>query len=324
MRRSYLLIITLLIAAVAGAKPPPKPAGERDAGACNKPNVSAECGDALRIVVLHDQALDRKVTCACRYSDDGANATCERCTLQQSAATPTPAVLQPSIRVVTRGEQTVAQKRDAAVWPEVIERFLSDGRARDLLGELEIHTEGFGIEFVLTCRDKPDDRRYRKSGITMPQVRDALVRNISDLVERECAPPRTETVWAGCPVEDERDRAGLNRNATTKIRLSTPLVPTEERAAWYMLHRHLIWDEFVYRCSRELLIDPVGIDDAETDRPKYRVGITLVCANDPTKRGEFDNGAGAMEASVLRRWLNGEMKRVCGLSPTATASQRAR
>jgi hypothetical protein len=84
----------------------------------------------------------------------------------------------------------------------------------------------------------------------------------------------------------------------------------------------LVWDELIYHCSRELLIDPLSVDDVESDHPKYRVDITLICANDATRRGEFDNGVGAMEAGVLRQWLRGEMKRVCGLTATTTARSK--
>ncbi|MBI4434797.1 hypothetical protein HY635_03230 [Candidatus Uhrbacteria bacterium] len=315
MRRSYLLIITLLSAAVAGAQPAPTQPRGLNAGTCNGPNAPAECPSASRLVELHDPTLDRKMTCVCQYSDNGANVTCERCTMVSSMPRPT-------IRVVPRGKQTPAQKQDAAVWPEVIERFLNEGRARDLLGELEIRTDddGFGIEFVLTCRNKPNDRRYKSLGITMPQLRDPLVRVISEFVERECAPPAPvgTNAW-GCPVADEHDRSQSNRTANPKIRLIARV--NSRWSAWERLRLSLSSDELIYTCARELLIDPVNAEEMTGDEPTFRANVTLVCANDPTKREEFDNGAGGMGADVLRRWLHDKIKRACGLKPSAAASR---
>lgn len=291
MRQSFP-IITLLLAAVAGAEsaPPAAPA----AG----PSATHE---------VRDRASGQTMACACRASGQG-RMTCDQCA---------PTAERPTIRVT--GTQS-----SAPVWVEVIERTLGDARMRALLAELEIKANGYFVELAITCRNRPDDRRYVDSGLLMPQNPEVLARRIHGIVERECtkptAEPAQETTWGGCPAEDDHDRNGLNRTATPKIRITAR--PDSHGDEWSRLRLDLVMDDLIYHCAQEFIIDPVSASGAGAEAT-FRANVTLVCANDPTRRAEFDTVVPEMNRGDFRRFIGKMLKRTCGL-PATTASRGAR
>ncbi|MDO8622328.1 MAG: hypothetical protein Q7R80_03805 [bacterium] len=291
MRRLSLPIITLLIAAAAGATP--------------------VFGPDQNTVTLHDQTRDRTMTCACTYSNDGANATCERCALETTAVTPP----RPLIRLVRRDSM------NERFWNKVIAQSQDDASVRALLTDLEIQSDGSNFEFFFTCRRNSENRRYRPPDHSLPQLRDTLVLMIHNMAERECAETPHEITWAGCPID--KDRSVLQRFApSSHIRISAR--PRSYPNAWARLRRDLLLDEFVYECSKELLIDPV---DARSDRDGsviFRANVTLICANDPARRAEIDDGMRGWERQAFRLFIRQEIKRVCGLKAAATANRSAR
>lgn len=247
------------------------------------------------------------MACACRASGQGSMA-CNQCA---------PTAERPTIRVT--GTQS-----SAPVWVEVIERTLGDARMRALLAELEIKANGYFVEFAITCRNRPDDRRYVDSSLLMPQRQEVLARQIHGIVERECtkptAEPAQETTWGGCPAEDDHDRNGLNRTATPKIRITAR--PDSHGDEWSRLRFDLVMDDLIYYCAQEFIIDPVSASGAGAEAT-FRANVTIVCANETHRRGEFDTGVDEMDAGVFRRYVGQELRRICRISAT-TARRGAR
>lgn len=284
--RTFLPIITLLIAAVAGAQPAPTQAPQ----------------GTHRIT---DLASGETQSCRCEVND-AQTITCRGCAALDTTI--------PTIRVTGQGLWV-----PAPVWSRVTERVQDDARARALLADLEIQVEGSNFEFAFTCRGKPDDRKFVRPGLTMPQTRDVLVRLIHDATERACAKVAVqqveETTWGGCPAKDAYDRRGFQRTANNKIRLTAQ--PDSDPTQWAKLRDTLVSDDLLYHCSDELLIDPVSSSYGDGTAARFRASIVLTCANQPNRRGEFDTGSAEMDAGTLRRFVGKELRRICGITATA-------
>lgn len=287
----------LFCSAVAGAQPTPTPPAE----------------DGPRPVELRDEAAGRRLTCSCRYTGGYAAATCDQCT----------AVSLPSIRVTGRGKYV----EDRAYWSDVSDRLRCDPKVRAVLGDLEIRLDGWNLEFVIACRQAPDDRQYVRPGVSMPMRSDIFTRLIRDHVEQTCATTSAraestpETTWAGCPAQDDHDRGSAQRSANRKIRIAT--LVRSHRDEWVALREALVFDDLIYHCAKELLVDPESADGSG-DKTVFRANIMLVCANEPQRRGEFDNGVGGMDAEVFRHYVGEQLRRICGIGGTASAGRSAR
>lgn len=295
--RTFIPIVMLLCSAVAGAQPAP-PAAVAASNATHE---------------VRDIASGQRMICACRSSGENAVA-CDQCT----------AVSLPSIRVTGKGKYV----EDRAYWTDLTERLRGDPKVRTVLGDLEIRLDDWKLEFVIACRQAPDNRQYVRPGISMPLLPDSLMSTIRGHVERACAAtsttaapartePASETTWAGCPLRDDYDRSGGQRSANRKIRIAA--LVRSHGDEWAALRQALIFDDLIYHCAKELLIDPEGADGSG-DKATFRATVTLVCANDPKRRGEFDIGVGGMDAEVFRHFVGEQLRRICGIS-AATASR---
>lgn len=349
--RTFLSIATLLVAASAGAENAraafefrnPE-TGTSSVCQCVYSTIGAgfmECDDctpeppsrnASRRMAFEVRSPETGTSsvCPCIYRTTGAGfMVCDACTA-------TPSDPQPAFRITLRHHNAPGEQRSAEAWREVFERSGDDARARALLAEFEVIIDGWRYEFAFRCRSNPTDRRYRSSGgLTMPQRRDTLIRQVRAVAERECSEAEgqvatrdPETMWAGGPAQDAYDRAGYNRLANPKIRLTA--IPEgvsrqrdDESTSWERLRYALISDELIYACTKELLIDPVSVDDADIDRPKFRLKMRFICANDPSRLVDFyaPNGLGV---SDIRTWLRQRITSACrlGIYKAPTTARR--
>lgn len=313
--RTLVHITTLLMAAVAGAESAPTlPPAE----------------DGPRPVELRDEIAGRRLVCSCRYTGGYASATCDRCA--PKAIEPS----QSSIRILS-----VRNEFERALW----DRLLTDLRADETINKLtsQVGFQGHRVtggedpenawlsfHAQFRCRNAPSgtDRFERFIGNSLS--RSAIVAGLRAEAERVCgrsgrassvrADTEPQTTWAGCPAEDDYDRGGFNRTANPKIRITAQ--PDSHGDEWSRLRLDLVFDELIYRCSRELLIDPVSASGAD-DKATFRANVTLVCANDPTRRAEFDTVVPEMNRGDFRRFIGTMLKRTCGL-PATTASRGVR
>lgn len=248
--RTLISITTLLMAAVAGAQPAPPAAPAAGSNATHE---------------VRNRGSGATELCACHASGPGTMA-CEQCT-------PVP---QPSLRVTGQGMYVDAPD----FWSDISSRLRGDPKVRAVLDDLEIKLDRLNLEFVIACRQAPADLQYVRPGISMPMQPDSLMRSIRGHVVQACAttPARAEptsatTTWAGCPAQDEYDRAGYNRTANPKIRITAR--PDSHYDQWSELRLYLVMDDLIYHCARELLIDPESADGSG-DRTVFRANVTLV------------------------------------------------
>lgn len=308
--RTLVHITTLLLAAVAGAQPAREP-------------VPAE--DGPRPVELRDEIAGRRLVCSCRYTGGYAAATCEQCT---------PKATEPqrsSIRLLS-----VRNESERALW----DRLLTDLRADETINELtsQVGLQGhrvtggedpenawFSFRASFRCRSAPSNadrfERFDRGDLS----RSAIVAGLRAETERACrrserADTEPQTMWAGCPAADDHDRGGSNRTANPKIRITA--TPDSHQDEWARLRLALVFDDLIYHCSRELLIDPVSASGTG-ERAGFRANVALICANDPTRRADFDTVIPEMNRGAFRRFIGEMLKRTCGL-PATTASRGAR
>lgn len=297
----------LLNAAVAGAQPAP---------------TSAPAEDGPRPVELRDEIAGRKLVCSCRYTGGYASVTCEQCR-PEAAELP-----RSSIRMLN-----VRNESERALW----DRLLVDLRADETINELtsQVGFQGhrvtggevpedawFSFHASFRCRNAPSNADHFERFVGNSLSRAAIVGGLRAEAERACrrseqADTEPQTMWAGCPAQDDHDRGGAQRSANRKIRIAA--TPDSHQDEWTKLRLDLIFDDLIYHCAKELLIDPVSASGTG-ERATFRANVTLICANDPARRADFDTVIPEMNRGAFRRFIGEMLRRTCGL-PTATASR---
>lgn len=225
------------------------------------------------------------LACECQVS--GSDLACRGCAPRE----------EPKITLVGDAGQYNAR------WHEIIARLKEEGWRPASLVDLEIRVNSYHFEFVISCKDKPGERRFKQVGLTMPQVSDSMVKVIRNVVHHECESSDL-SIW-------EQAYFGSFGDRRSKIRVS----PGDGSQYWQQMLHHLFADETIANGVDELVLDPFPVTENPTGIAFYRAEIRLIrCANGHIKpyRGPTTSNK-SLERADFRRWVRDRIVVACKL-----------